>query len=457
MGSPGGGVGGAGSSGSSGGGVGGSAGGGQGGGNDGGSAGASGSDRDSSSDRSDSRSDTGQTGMTGSERTAGSEAFDGAMNEAAGQTDDDDDSDDRGTAGTQSADGQSGNGTVDGDGDSLGGLSGPSAVDTDGTEEDAAQAAAEQNQHANEFDGLGPTSAPVDNSMPGPDSFNSHRGYGPDESMAEGIDQDVNTALESAPETEKGPEEDKAARDTDATDLVGPAGYGAAGLQGGLEAYGAHVDRTARANAANTLTKGNAANLPGRTDLARAITDPRMTASKALDATPYSAKAASTQQLAAGAKAASTVGRLASGVGLGVQPAAGAIQGYVNTPEDASWTDRATNTLVGAVKEIDDTGVAYGAGALAAAGTVAASPAAGPAAPAVAVSAPAVGVGAAVYAGEQWNNSPADQFFDRMVEDYMRPSAQFAFEAIDSYVVDPVSGLVDRVFGDEEADAAAED
>ncbi|MEM7042653.1 MAG: hypothetical protein AAF543_07570 [Pseudomonadota bacterium] len=331
--------------------------------------------------------------------------------------------------------------------------------------------------HANEFSGLGPSGGPIDNTLSGDDSRNSHRGYGPDDSLAGGIDDNVNAELTAARENHPanefsglgpsgGPVDDRlagdidqdvnaglkdqqAARQTDAADLVGPAGQAAAGLQGGLEAYRDYVDRGSRHAAANTLTNGNAANLPGRADLSRTITDPRMTASKALDVTPYGPNAQSTQQLSTGAQAASKVGTYANRVGLGVQPAAGAIQGYVNTPENASWTERATNTVVGAVKEFDDTAVSYGAGLGAGTLTVAGSAFTGPAAPVVAGSAPAVGVGAAIYAGEQWNNGAADRLYDGLVDDYVRPGLEFTFETIDDYVVDPISNL----FGDEGDDA----
>jgi len=302
--------------------------------------------------------------------------------------------------------------------------------------------------HANEFSGLGSSGG----SPTGNDSLNSHRGYGPDNSVVGGIDQDANAGL-AAKSNQK-----EAAQNQDATDLVGPAGNGAAGLQGGVEALRDHVDRGARHSAAGTLTKGPGGNLPAagyanRTDLGRALTGPSMTTSKALDATPFGPNAKSTQQLAAGAKTASNLGRVANGVGLGIQPAAGAIQGFISTPENASWTERATNTVIGAVKEFDDTGLSYGAGLGAGSLTVAGSVFTGPAAPVVAGSAPAVGVATAVGIGAAYNNSSVDKFFDGVVEDYGRPAVQGVFNAVDRGI-DGVSGLYDRAFGDGEANGA---
>ena len=51
---------------------------------------------------------------------------------------------------------------------------------------------------ASEFSGLGASGGPVDNTLSGDDSRNSHRGYGPDDSLAGGIDDGVNAGLAAA-------------------------------------------------------------------------------------------------------------------------------------------------------------------------------------------------------------------------------------------------------------------
>ncbi|MEM9438979.1 MAG: hypothetical protein AAGA73_00885 [Pseudomonadota bacterium] len=388
--------------------------------------GPSGNDRDSGSDndrpgRSDRDSSSDQHGMTGSERTEA--AFNDAVSQAAGGPDPDDDDKDGQTDAERGAlssdEGQHAN-----EFEGLGPSGGP--VDNSPTEDEG--------QHANEFEGLGPSGGPIDNNLPGDESRNSHRGYGPDDSLAGSIDADVNAGLEAV--------------EPDATDLVGPAGYGGAGLQGGLQAYGQHVDRGVRAAAAGTLTNGPAGSLPAqgyanRTDLARAITDPKMTAAKALDVTPYGPNAQSTQQLSAGAKTASTFNNFAKGAGLGIQPAAGAIQGVMSTPEDASWTDYATNAVVGAIKEADDTAISYGVGW---GTTVATAPALGP-------GSVVAGTGAAVAAGQGWERSSWDQGFDNFVENNVRPGVEVTFEAIDDagdFIGEKVSDIRDSLFGDDE-------
>lgn len=437
----------------SGGGVGDSSGSSAGGGNTGGSGGAGGAG-DSSSGPSGSGggdSSSAGSGAAGSSSAGGGDSgssyagdsFAGTMSEAA--KGDDQKSDEA----SSKASGQNSttSGITDAAGQTLGGLSDPSTDDDDDAADKAAQNAARESHHANEFDGLGPSGGPVS----GQDSLNSHRGYGPDGSLAGGIDQDVNA------NTEQTNDDKSVTPNTDAANLVGPAGYGAAGLQGGLEAYRDHVDRGARSTAAGTLTNGRAGSLPApgyanRADLAHTITNSQMTTGKALDATPYGPNAKSTQQLSAGAKTTSTIGRFANGAGLAIQPGAGAIQGFMNTPEDASWTERATNTVVGAVKEFDDTGLSYGAGLVTGIGTVAVSPFTGPAAPVVAGSAPVTATAAAVSTGLAYDNSSIDQAIDGFIEDYGRPGLLGALNAVDNYVVDPISGFIDQTFGDETAD-----
>ena len=432
MGSPSGGVGGSGGSGNTGG-SGGSdndRGGPSGSGHSGGDDRSSASDGPDSNDRGASRSDDGDDNRS----------FDNALNDAAGRNGEgDSDANGGGTAGASDP-----GGLVSSAGDQFGGLVDTSEEDTSDHEADmAAQEAARQSHHANEFSGLGPSSGPADNALAGPDSFNSHRGYGPDGSLAGQIDQDVNAGLEAAAD-----EEADAAQQPDGTDLVGPAGYTAAGLQGGLQAYGDFVDRNARAAAAGTLTNGPAGSLPApgyanRADLARTITDRGMTANRALDATPYGPNAQSTQQLTAGARTATTFSRVANGAALSIQPAAGAVQGYLSTPENASWTETATNVVVGALKEADDTAVSYGAGW---GTTVATAPALGP-------GAVVAGAGAGVLAGEGWERSSWDEGFDSLVEDYARPAIQTTFDAADTaadFIGDQASGLYDRIFGDDD-------
>ncbi len=254
-------------------------------------------------------------------------------------------------------------------------------------------------EHASEFSGLGPS---------GNASLNSHRGYGPDDSLAGGIDQDVDAGLEARSGDEKAP--------VDGADFVGDMGRKGTLAQAGIETARNTVDYQARGGAANTLTNGRAANLPGRADLAAQFRDTRTIARDMLDATPYGPNAKSTQQLATGANRAAALNAAAKTIGFGAQPAAGAIEAYMETPESASAAKTALNTARGAFLEVDDAAVSYGAGALASLGVVAVSPATGPAAPAVvAAGAPAAGVAAAIGAGASYNNSFVDRGYDAVV------------------------------------------
>jgi len=154
--------------------------------NSGGASGGSGNDnapsdndRDNTSSA-NSKNESSQSGMTGSERTAVNPSFSDALSDAAKGPERDDDDADRSddNKGTKANDRSSG--MTDAAGGTFGGLSDPTTIDTDRTADDAAQAAARDSHPANEFSGLGASGGPVDNNLPGPESENSHRGYGPD-------------------------------------------------------------------------------------------------------------------------------------------------------------------------------------------------------------------------------------------------------------------------------------
>lgn len=254
--------------------------------------------------------------------------------------------------------------------------------------------------HANEFSGLGPSGGPPT----GNDSLNSHRGYGSDGNLAQ---------------------EQPAEHKNDATDLIGPAGYMAAAAQGAFQGYGNYVDYSGRRAAAGTLTNGPAGNLPApghanRAALGQAITDSK-TARAALDVTPYGPNARSTQELSKAAQVTRNFGRAANGVALGLQPAAGAIEGYLQTPKDASWTETVTNSLVGAVKEVDDTAVSFGTGL---AVTTVTAPVSGPGSIVAGVS---LGAGA----GYAYNDTLVDRTIDSLAEDYARPAIQGTLDFVD--------------------------
>lgn len=261
--------------------------------------------------------------------------------------------------------------------------SSPSPSNVDEENEDSGQ------RHANEFDGIGPSGAPTSQ--------------------------------------------------TDATDIVGVAGYAAAGGYAGIDGARRGRDYAARAAAAETLTRGNAGNLPvpgseyaNRAELAKDIKDTRITVDDARGKTPYGPDAQSTRQLNVATRTTSALNAAAKTVGLGLQPAAGALEGYRNTPEDAGIAQTGLNMARAAVKEADDTLVSYGFGGFAASGVVAISPAAGPAAPAVAIGgAPAAGMAAGIGAGAAYNDSLPDRAFDKGVD--------VVFDGIES-VVDTVGG-----------------
>ncbi len=269
-------------------------------------------------------------------------------------------------------------------------------------------------EHASEFSGLGPSAAPTGN-----ESLNSHRGYGPD-----------NTASQGQPAGNK----------KDASDLVGPAGYVAAAGQGAFQGYGNFADYSGRQAAAGTLTNGPAGNLPAqgyanRAALGEAIAESK-NARAALDVTPYGSNARSTQQLSRAAQVTGAVGRVANGVALGLQPAAGAIEGYLQTPKDASWTETVTNSLVGAVKEVDDTAVSFGTGL---AVTTVTAPVSGP-------GSIVAGVGAGAGAGYAYNDTLVDRTIDMLAEDYARPAIRGTLDFVDR----GVDGIIDFFSGDDD-------
>ncbi|MGI9419949.1 MAG: hypothetical protein ACR2RA_19160 [Geminicoccaceae bacterium] len=434
MGSPGGGVGGSSSSGGPGG-TGGNDNDGGGpsgsGGNDNDHGGPSGSDRDSSNDRdktsradtkSDKNEDSGQRGMTGSERTATS--FDDAMSAAGPPS----------------------------------GLSDPADTDTDRSDDDSARASAQDNHPANEFSGLGASGGPTDDGLSGDGSRNSHRGYGPDDSVAGGIDDGVNAGLGAAdanhPANEfsglgpsGGPIDNSLAGGIDDGVNAGlnqttqdpdtaPSGYGggataddgfadgppdhqfsgsvntvAAAAAGMLNIEAAYVDHRGRNNAADIATRGNAGrftDVPGHADRASYADDLRggkISAAGALDAAPFGPNAKTTQALSNAARTAGNLGRVAGPIGTIAGPAAEIAEGVMNAEEG----DKVQAGLASAAATTDDIG-AGGLGALVGGGigTFLGGPGLG------------TGIGAAIGGGLTsyfYDDSAADKAADSFIKD----------------------------------------
>ncbi|MGH1477222.1 MAG: hypothetical protein ACRBM6_00590 [Geminicoccales bacterium] len=291
-------------------------------------------------------------------------------------------------------------------------------ADIDNQNDNATDKTETQSERAAGPPGIGaPPSSPAptdtDKEMTDNASFSSHRGYG--------TPFDIPDAPTVPEENDKHPE---AAHQTDATNIIGVAGYAAAGGQAAIDMPKRAIDHFARHRAAQTLTRGNAGSLPvpgseyaTRADLGKAIKDTRITVDDALGKTPYGPNAQSTQQLNAATKPVSALGAAAKTVGWGLQPAAGALQGYQKTPEDAGIVQTGLNMARAAVKEVDDTFVSVKAGGFTAGVVTLGSASTGPAAPAVAiVGAPIAGVVAGIGAGVAYNDTPPDKAFDKGVD-----------------------------------------
>ena len=408
--------------------------------------GPSGNDRDSGSDndrasRSDKDSSSDQRGMTGSERAEA--AFNDAVSQAAGGPDPDDDDNDGDDAGTSSL--------TDSAGETFGGLSSPAGLDNDTTAEEAAQTAARESHHANEFDGLGPSGGPVDNSLPGDDSRNSHRGYGPDDSLAGGIDDDVNTGLEAAqqnhPANEFGGLGPSSSSVDDGMLEDDEPGYGfdiaRAGITGSVAGLG-YTAQQQNLNAINSvadrLGTHPTSNLPAHPDFngsnkayAAAIQDQK-TAKAALENMPQYKGGVVRETLEEGAKTAKSLGRAAIGVGMVADPAITAVVSGVQ--KEGTPAEKITEAIVEGGKRIDNAAVATTAGLGAAAATMAMTSGVGT------LAAPGAGGLAGAAADKAWSASGGDDWFDSKVED-ARPHIQSAVEETFEAIENPGQAVID--------------
>jgi hypothetical protein len=198
-------------------------------------------------------------------------------------------------------------------------------------------------------------------------------------------------------------------------------------VQGALNTTASTIDARGRQAAHNTLTNGNAGNFNApngakQADIAADFTRSTNTAQQALDATPYSSAAKSTQQLADAAERAGRFSKAAGPVGTLAGPAIGAIEAAFEPAPNATIGDRVANVIGGGLKEADDTVVSAVSGTAVTVGQVAVSPFTGPAAPAVAVTAPLSGAAAAIGASEAYDKSAIDNTFDAVVDNYVEPA-----------------------------------
>ncbi len=227
--------------------------------------------------------------------------------------------------------------------------------------------------------------------------------------------------------------------DKDTSDVPSLVGDAAAGLQGASEYVSDAVNRTGTRAAAGILTNGRAGNLPApgyasRADLATQITRPGVTAAQANGMSPYSTKAASSQILDDAARQAGKLNGLGRAVGLGLQPAIGAFQGFQSVSESATLGDQIAGTMGGALKEVDDVAVSFVAGA--GAGAAVSSSGIG------VVAAPAVGMAAGIAAGRSYDGTVPDGFIDRTIDEYVTPAIA---SAVDDYAVPAVIATVDFI------------
>lgn len=214
------------------------------------------------------------------------------------------------------------------------------------------------------------------------------------------------------------------------TSAASIAGSVAEGLLNGAKDQ---VDRSGRKAAAATLTNGNAGRLPAagyanRADLANTLTDAKMNAAKALDATPYGPNALSTQQLSSAAKNASRLGKAAGAVGTLAGPLVGAYEGYQASPAQSTTGERIANMLGGGLKEADDSLVSAGAGTAATAGQafvgglMTAGGVTSPAGVAVIATSPATGTATSIAASKAYDGTGIDNAWDNFVDNTIEPA-----------------------------------
>jgi len=267
--------------------------------------------------------------------------------------------------------------------------------------------------------------------------------------------------------TDSTPEENPENQDPS---LTTPGSIVGDSVQGAIDLTRTGIDRTGLEAAADVLTKGNGGNLPApgigsRSDLANKLTQSAtMTAPKAMDVTPFSANAKSTQILSETADITGPLSKASRIAGNVVAPVIGAAEALTEElPADATIGERIANTVGGALKEIDDGAVSGAAGAgaataqtmggIALSGTVAGAPAGA----ALVATAPITGTAAAVGATMRYDNSTVDQAVDNFVDNTVEP---FVADVIDgsvsaaNTVADAVSDGADWV-GDK-ADAVSD-
>lgn len=212
--------------------------------------------------------------------------------------------------------------------------------------------------------------------------------------------------------------------------------------EGGITFARDHVDSTGRQAAMNILTKGNAGNLPAegfanRASLAREISSPFVNSAQALEITPFSSNAVSTQELAQTAQKVKLIGRVASVSGNVAGPLVGAFEGYKQVPLDASLGERIANSIGGGLKEVDDTIISTGAGTIAGGMNMLGAAALGtggvtaPIVPYVVAATPAVSTAAAIGASSAYDGRGPDRAFDNVVDNYVEP---FMAKAIDKSI-----------------------
>lgn len=271
-------------------------------------------------------------------------------------------------------------------------------------------------QHANEFSGLGPT---------GNASLNSHRGYGPDETMAGGIDQDVNAAQEQQSKTTS----------FDRPKGLDWAGYGAAGAGGGFGVKAQYENLKGLNTVADKLGKTPTSSLPAHPDFkgnmgdySEALKDQK-TAKGALKNLPQYNGGVIRETLEDAASKAGKHGLISHGIGLAFDPVVTGATAAVTTEGD--WTEKTTAAIIEGAKRVDNAVVSWGAGFAAAAGTMWATGGT------ATLAAPSVGMTVGIAAGETYSRLPVDPFIDNKVES-LRPVMQTTLDAVDGFVDDHV-------------------
>ena len=221
-------------------------------------------------------------------------------------------------------------------------------------------------------------------------------------------------------------------------------------VQGALNTYSSRVDANGRLAAHDVLSNGNAGNFTApngvkQSSVAADFLRTNNTAAQALDATPYSSAARSTQHLTDAANTVGRINRIAGPIGTYAGPVIGAVEAAYESAPDASIGDRVANIIGGGLKEADDVAVSAVAFTGVTATQVALSPFAGPAAPAVAITAPASGAVAAIGASEYYDGKGLDNAFDSAVDNYVEPAIAATVDGV-MYAARATSDAVTSVY-----------